>query len=167
MGALTTLADWETFFAAQVGASAALAGLVFVGVSLNLQKILSAGFLPMRALLALGLLIVVLVIASLLLIPGQTTVVAGVEALVAGGLAWLGGSLIELRGWRHATEGGSRGTYLANALLLQVATIPYLAGAALLLAGHPAGLYWLAAAIILSIVKAVVDAWVLLVEINR
>ncbi|WP_293372723.1 hypothetical protein [Phenylobacterium sp.] len=33
----------------QVGASAGLAGLVFVGVSLNLTKILSCGYLPNRA----------------------------------------------------------------------------------------------------------------------
>ena len=167
MGALTTLADWETFFAAQVGASAALAGLVFVGVSLNLQKILSAAFLPMRALLALGLLVGVLVIASLFLMPGLTSGAAAAEALVLGGLVWLGGTVIEARGWRYAADGGSRTAYLANALLLQMATIPYLIGAALLFAGYSGGLYWLAAATILSIVKAVVDAWVLLVEINR
>lgn len=32
---------WENFFVAQVGASAALAGLVFVGISINLTKIVA------------------------------------------------------------------------------------------------------------------------------
>jgi hypothetical protein len=48
-----------------------------------------------------------------------------------------------------------------------VATAPYLIGGGLLLAGRPVGHYWIAAAILLSLAKAVQDAWVLLVEINR
>ena len=35
------MGDWEAFYAAQLGAAAALGGLVFVGLSLNLKKILS------------------------------------------------------------------------------------------------------------------------------
>jgi hypothetical protein len=40
------IGDWETFFAAQVGASAALAGLVFVALSINLKEILDLPGLP-------------------------------------------------------------------------------------------------------------------------
>ena len=40
---------WENFLLAQVGASAALAGLIFVGGSINLTKILSLPALPARA----------------------------------------------------------------------------------------------------------------------
>jgi modulator of FtsH protease len=36
-----------------------------------------------------------------------------------------------------------------------------------ILAAGAVGLYWVVAAIILSFLKAIVDAWVLLVEINR
>jgi modulator of FtsH protease len=167
MDSLTALADWAGFFTAQIGSSAALAGLLFVGVSLNLKVILSASFLPLRALLALALLIGILVVSSLMMMPGQTRVAVAVEVLAVGVVAWVGGSLIEIRGWRHAADGGSRTTYVANALLLQFATVPYLVAAALLFAGNDAGLYWLAAAVILSTIKAVADAWVLLVEINR
>lgn len=39
---------WQVFFAAQVGASAALLGLLFVGASLNLDKILAGPLLPRR-----------------------------------------------------------------------------------------------------------------------
>ena len=163
MGALS---DWQGFFAAQVGASATLAGLLFVGVSLNLAKILSAVFLPLRALLALGLLGAVLVLSSLLLMPGQTLGIVAAEALVVGLATWLGGSLVELRGRRAVADSG-RAVYFANAVLLQLATLPYIVAAALLWAGAPGGLYWLAAAVLLSTVKAVTDAWVLLVEINR
>jgi hypothetical protein len=34
------VSEWGNFFIAQVGASAALAGLIFVGVSINLERIL-------------------------------------------------------------------------------------------------------------------------------
>ncbi len=47
------MSGWENFLVAQVGASAALAGLVFVGVSINLARILSSGSLPEYALEAL------------------------------------------------------------------------------------------------------------------
>jgi modulator of FtsH protease len=167
MEALTALADWADFFAAQVASSAALAGLLFVGISLNLKTILSAPFLPLRALLALALLIGILVVASLMMMPGQTRIAVAVEVLAVGVVAWGGGSFVEVRGWRSIGQGGSWATYSANALLLQLATVPYLVAAALLFAGNDAGLYWLAAAVILSTIKAVVDAWVLLVEINR
>ena len=167
MDPLTALADWADFFAAQVASSAALAGLLFVGVSLNLKTILSASFLPLRALLALALLIGILAVSSLMLMPGQTTTMVAAEVLIVGGVMWLGGTYIERRGWRAVREGGSRATYAANALLLQFATLPYLVAATLLFAGNDSGLYWLAAAVILSTIKAVVDAWVLLVEINR
>jgi len=32
------MGDWEAFYAAQLGAAAALGGLVFVGLSLHLKK---------------------------------------------------------------------------------------------------------------------------------
>ncbi len=51
---------WENFFIAEVGASVALTGLIFVGVSINLTRILSLTGLPNRALLALTLLLTIL-----------------------------------------------------------------------------------------------------------
>ncbi len=167
MGSLTALADWAPFFGAQLGASATLAGLLFVGISLNLNKILAGPFLPLRALLALGLLIGILVVASLMLIPGQSRPMLATEVLLVGGFAWLGGSLVEGIGWRRLGPGQSRLIHISNTVLLQAATIPYLVAGAWLLAGNDNGLYWVAAAVILSTIKAVVDAWVLLVEINR
>lgn len=42
-------AGWANFFVAEVGASAALSGLVIVAISINLQRILSFPQLPGRA----------------------------------------------------------------------------------------------------------------------
>jgi hypothetical protein len=52
-----TLEAWQPFFAAELGAAAALGGLLFVSLSLNLTKILSYPALPIRALVALLLLL--------------------------------------------------------------------------------------------------------------
>ena len=58
-------ADWANFFVAEVGASAALLGLLFVSISINLSKILSFRALPNRAFGALLALLAVLVVSSL------------------------------------------------------------------------------------------------------
>ncbi|HEX3901634.1 MAG TPA: hypothetical protein VH853_02220 [Polyangia bacterium] len=42
-------AGWESFFVAEVGAAAALTGLLFVAVSINLSKVLAFPQLPGRA----------------------------------------------------------------------------------------------------------------------
>jgi hypothetical protein len=167
MEPLTALADWGGFLAAQVGASAALAGLLFVGVSINLKTILSARFLPLRAFLALLLLMAILAVSSFLLMPDLSRVVAGLGILVAGLVIWGAGGVIEWIGWRHRAPEQPALTFLSNVLLLETATIPWLVGGALVLYGGAGGLYWLAGGIILAFIKAVVDAWVLLVEINR
>ena len=167
MEPLTALADWAAFYTAQVGAAAALAGLLFVDISLNLNKILAAPFLPLRAFLALLLLIAILALSSLLLMPGLSQTVAGLGILVVGAVIWLAGTVIEWIGWRHRTPQQHVITFLFNVVLLEAATIPWLAGGTLVLYGASAGYYWLAGGIILAFIKAVGDAWVLLVEINR
>lgn len=155
---------WLDFFGAQIAASATLLGLLFVGVSLNLQKILSLPLLPARALIALGLLMAVLVGSSAVLIPSQPVPVLGAEVLAVGACIWGCGSLNELR---NAKRTPLRSVALGNVILFQIAALPYLVGGGLLLMNEASGLYWLAAAMIFCTIKAVVDAWVLLVEINR
>ena len=54
---LLQMIGWENFNIAEVGASAALLGLLFVGVSINLARIISLPGLPNRALLALIILL--------------------------------------------------------------------------------------------------------------
>ena len=97
-----TISDWTIFFTAQLGAAATLGGLVFVGLSLNLTKILSFPALPNRALLALGVLLGILVVSSLILIPCQSTELIGFEILAAGLLATVVAASIEVRTLRSA-----------------------------------------------------------------
>ena len=60
-----------------------------------------------------------------------------------------------------------RRVHVVNLLLNQVAMLPYLIAGISLLLGDEGGLYWVVPAIIFSLIKAIADAWVLLVEINR
>jgi hypothetical protein len=157
---------WEAFFTAQVAASATLAGLLFVGVSLNLAKILSNSSLPNRALAGFCLLLAILLISSLMLLPGQSGAQAGAEALAIGLLLWSVVTRLDISAWRRS-ETQYRHHFVRNFFLYQTAVIPYLIGGVILLTGGSSGLYWVAAAIILSLLAAFFEAWVLLVEINR
>lgn len=160
------LESWETFFAAELGAAAALGGLVFVGLSLNLTKILSFPDLPNRALLAVTLLMLAMIVAGRMLIPDPTPEGIGIEVVVLGGLVLVMANAFELRAWRSPRI-KNRVNFLVNVALLEFALLPYVIGGALLILDNPAGLHFIAFSMALSFVKAVVDAWVLLVEINR
>jgi modulator of FtsH protease len=77
-------ADWSNFFVAEVGAAAALSGLLFVAVSINLTRILAIAHLPDRAAETLYVLLGVLVVASFGLVPGQSQTALGFEVTGTG-----------------------------------------------------------------------------------
>lgn len=163
--------EWHDFFLAQAGAAGVLTGLIFVGVSINLEKIVSqSGYgLPGRAAEALILLVAVLTASILLLVPGQGTNLIGAEVLVVGLVAWgwvLAIQLMRLRGWQTMPS-WLRGPFVLRVALAQIATLPLVAAGIVVLAGGLGGLYWLVAGMVFSILVALFDAWVLLVEINR
>ena len=83
------MAEWSNFFVAEAGASAALAGLIFVGISINLNDLMRFPHLLLHAAGALTLLLVVLATSSLLLAPGQSLHTIGVELLLVGTVSWL------------------------------------------------------------------------------
>jgi modulator of FtsH protease len=78
------LAGWTDFFAADAGASAALAGLLFVAVSINLGRILEFSRLPLRAGEALVALLSVLFVATVGLVPGQSDYAYGLKVAAIG-----------------------------------------------------------------------------------
>jgi hypothetical protein len=160
------LVDWETFFAAQLGASAALTGLLFVGISINMSRILAIPLLADRALQALALLSTILIGSTFLLVPNPPT------ALLGGGLAALG-----LGGWAfvtrlsrrvlRATDPKYRASRRLETGVIQVAMLSWVAaGVALVVIGDD-GAYFTIAAITASFLEVVQISWVLLVEVNR
>src|ERR1700729_1554307 len=79
MGSAYNPAAWTGFFSAEVGASAALAGLIFVAVSINLAQIVKQRQLVSRSAKALLSLMAVLFSSSLCLIPDLSRVILGYE----------------------------------------------------------------------------------------
>jgi hypothetical protein len=159
-------ADWEGLFLAGAGASAALAGLLFVAVSINLTRILEVSGRPGRAGEAIVLLVAVLVVAMLGLVPGQSPTVLGAELLGAGLVVWLILVVIHVRAVRGRV-GPSPGVLAGRVVLAQVAVVPFLVAGVSLLVSGGGGLYWLVPGVVLCLVVAVLDAWVLLVETLR
>ena len=157
---------WENFFIAEVGASAALLGLIFVGISINLTRILSIHGLPNRALLALIILLTILIVSSLLLVPWQALTLVGIEILVVGLIVWIIATMLDVTILR-TRERQYRRPYMVNLVLTQFALLPYIVAGIIVLMRGASGLYWLVPAIVISFIKAILDAWVLLVEINR
>jgi hypothetical protein len=167
----TQMGDWHDFFLAQAGAAGVLTGLVFVGVSINLEKIVSdpRSGLAGRAGEALILLVAVLTASVLVLVPGQGQGVLGAEVLVVGLGAWgwvVYIQLLRLRSW-GAMRPDLRRTFMLRVAMGQIATLPLIIAGVAVLSVGPGGLYWLAAGTVFSILAALFEAWVLLVEINR
>ncbi len=160
------LASWQTFYLAQLGAGAALLGLLFVALSLNLDRILAYPSLPLRAEIALMLLALQIVICSVMLMPDQGAVATGVEILVLASCVWAVATLMSLR-IERLPDRNEHPRGWGNVVFLQAATLSYMLGAVMILQGAPAGPRVLALGVVLSFLKAILDAWVLLVEIKR
>lgn len=157
---------WSEFFVAMISASAALTGLLFVAVSINLENILQGGkFLSARAAETLATLLLVVVACALALVP-QSTRLLGVEILVVAA------PLLVVTTWRqvaHLRSHPEDPTYwsVSRIAATAVATVPATVAGLSLLAHVGGGLYWLVPAALLGIAGAVQSAWVLLVEIVR
>jgi hypothetical protein len=158
--------QWTSFFSAQVSAAAALTGLLFVAVSINLGKIVAFRHLTPRAAKALMTLIGILFAASLCLVPGQSTKMLGLELTILGTIFWCTNTFLQRS---HSNENPyiNRTQKLLDTLLAQISELPIVISGLSLLFRQGGGLYWIVLAVIVSFATAVLDTWVLLVEILR
>jgi len=158
---------WASFFQGELGAAAALAGLLFVSLSVNQARILALGRTADRGLEALAMLFLVLIVTSLPLIPGQPLRLLGAEILALSAATL--GALVPLQTGYLLTLDP---VYL-RASIVQVwanraaMAVIALAGLVLLWRGDAIGLYVLPTGILMTFVAVAASAWVLLIEINR
>jgi hypothetical protein len=155
---------WHDFFVAEAGASAALAGLLFVAISINLARILEYRHLPSRAVEALLALLSVLVVATFALVPAQSILAYAAEIGGAGIVIWAIQTIALVRTWKDAHP---RAKSTARILTNQLPPLPFVIGGVLLAAGHSTAIYWTVPGTLLSFAAGIFGAWVLLIEIQR
>jgi len=163
---------WDNFFVAMAGASVAFAGLVLVSISINLDRILQQPGLIGRAAEPLIVLFSLFVAASIILIPGQRLTFYGYELLVLGVVfsAFIGHLL---RSQAHASIDAARQgmapphSFRVRVLLCLIIALTLLAAGASLALGREHGTYFLVPAMVFGFFLAFMEAWVLLIEIDR
>jgi uncharacterized membrane protein HdeD (DUF308 family) len=130
--------DWRDLFVASAGAAAALTGLIFVAVSINLAQILADHRLPIRAAGTLSLLLGLVLLSVFILVPGQARVVLGCE------IAGLGLVMAVVRLARRLRVPREPGDPLAWSLVplvvIRSATIPMIVAGISLVADAGGGL---------------------------
>ncbi len=159
--------EWKDLFVAMAGASAALAGLLFVAVSINVDRIVKYDGLPERGVETLALLLTVLVVSIAGLMPGQGHVALGLEIL--GIAVVLLAVLFALPVTHELPDDADRPTaWLASRWIIRLSGSGLVAiGALSEVFAFGGGLYWVAAGFVFLTLGAVANAWVLLIEILR
>jgi hypothetical protein len=136
-----------------------------VAVSINLAQILADRRLPTRAAETLSLLLGLLLVSVFMLVPGQARAVLGSEI---GGLGLVMAVALVSARLRVPREEDEPLTWSVVPLVVILGgTIPMIVAGISVLAGAGGGLYWLVPELILGFSGAIVNAWILLVEIQR
>jgi hypothetical protein len=150
---------WHDFAVMTGGASGALTGLLFVAVSLNADRIARHRGLRASAAQTLVLFLVPLVMAMVLLAPGQADGVLGGELIAAG----LGASLSLLaigQRKRGLSDDDKRLVSIFDRRDTNVVVmLLFAASGAVLASGGDAGLYLLLPAALVAFVSGVLNAW--------
>jgi hypothetical protein len=157
------LEQWNGFFSMVGSGAAALAGLIFVAMSINHQIIIRNTTHKNRAINMLSGFTAVFMACSFALIGSQNLVALGLEWLVL----WLIATAIFIRGYVVAIRSGTSSIGL-SAPRLAGGTVCYLAeviGAILLVRGYSAGLYVAAVASIVLFGFLISGAWLLMIGI--
>lgn len=159
-------AGWADFMVAAAGAAAALAGLVFVSISINLAKILELPGVASRAGETIIVLSGSLACALVTLIPHLTETSLSWLILAFALPTWAVPLVIQIDAIRNHTY--YHGWHIIfRSSLHQLATLPGLLSVLAVRGILPGGLIWLAAGLILAMMVSIQKAWVLLIEILR
>jgi len=155
--------QWNDFFVMAGGGAAALAGLIFVAMSINHKIIIGNKTHKNRAINMLSGFTAIFMASGLALIGNQYPGALGFEWLVL----WLIATAIFIRGYVVAIRSGMS-TIGLNAPRLAGGTLCYIAeviGGIFLILGHSLGLYIAAIAIVILFAFLISGAWLLMAGI--
>lgn len=145
---------------------AALAGLLFVSLSVNEERILQFPGLPERALQAFCSLFLVFALASLALAPDHAPRSFGAGALAAALAQAAVLACLQFRSFQPGESHSRRA--LGTFLLGQAASWAFVIGSTFVVVrGDWSGLAWYPAGVILAFGFAGAVSWVLMIEIQR
>lgn len=166
----TLVASWHDFYLMAGTSAATLIGLLFVGISINLDQITSEEGTGVRVLAeqAFANFVIVMFIALFVLIPGQERQILSVELAIVGTLGTVRVVLrtVSIRRRQVRPFGGMR--YVVRRFgLSAVAGIGTIAVAATLPTNPTTGLYWLIGVVLIFLISAADSAWDLLIEVGR
>lgn len=159
------LSEWTDFFVASAGAAAALAGLIIVAVSGDVDRVIAIPGMASRAGVAIALLVMSTLVALCALIPS-------ISALGYGSLVVFTGLVAALLAARSLallvrSRTGSLGEAIVKGAFGLLPALLAVVGGLLVMFDAGAGLGWVAAGILLAVVFSVVASWVILIEIRR
>jgi|SRR5579872_4095053 len=155
--------QWHDFFIMAGGAAAALTGLVFVAMSLNLEAIAKDATHRHRAIGTLTGFTAAFMICALVLMGDQNYQAVGIEWLIISGIA----ATIYVNGYVQAIKIGKSSVGL-RPYRLMVGTFLYIAeilGAIMLTLGNITGVYVVAVALISLLAFTITGAWLLLIGV--
>ncbi len=156
---------WQTFYATIAGATAALMGLLFVALSLHLRAIAGSAPSRGRARETLGSFLGLLIVAILVLIPGQGRWWLGVELLVFGLVLVAISARLQGQTIRRLPA-GQRRHWLLHLAPINLGTATILVTGASLLLARGGGLFWLVPTVLSYLLNALFNAWALTVQIG-
>ena len=158
---------WANFFIATAGVGATLAGLLVVAVSINLQQFLKYPQLPPRASATVSNLMLMETTSLMALIPQPPSAFA-IEIVIFTSVGWAIMIACSREIIGHHTNAGRPGIELLFGVPGgHIAALCLVVGAVLLWGADVHGLYWIAAAAILTLVSTAMNVWVFLIEILR
>lgn len=155
---------WQFLFGAVAAASAALTGLLFVGLTINLKKVVGTPEHLARAREVLGQLLSLLALSIIVLIPGQNRLTLGGELVLLGAIL-AGVSVYLHRQTFKRIRPDRRVRWAARIAIFHVGTLAIPVAGVSLLLGRFGGLFWLVVTLLMFFLWATINAWTLVVRV--
>ena len=159
------LESWAGFLTAVVGAGAGLAGLIFVALSINLDRLAARPKLAARAGETLAVLLLAVIGSAVGLMP-ISRIGFGIVLLAVATPICLVTLNLQLRQGPDSPD-HPYWWFLSRIAVTQFAVLPLMIAGLSMIIGTGGGLFWLGAGVLVAFAGSVYNGWILLVEVVR